>query len=159
MGGVTDWIGEQIGGALDIVDDVLGTEFGPEEQEIDMRNEFKAQQAKLKAELSAQLNSADAKERLKAEARMKELQSANSKEIASMKRDAMRIKNKQDAKHEASLTSLETKETPKFDKKKFIADRKRAIARGPIQPTRNPTNQTRPGSVIKPRTTSERRPQ
>ena len=152
MGG---FIEDVLGDTLDVVDDVLGTEFGPEEQEIDIRNQLKAEQEKLKA----QLNSADAQERLAAEARMKELQSSSDKEIASIRRQAMRSKNKQDQKHATAMANLETKETPKFDKKKFIADRKRAIARGPIQPTRNPTNQTRPGSVIKPRTTSERRPQ
>jgi hypothetical protein len=153
MGGfVEDVFGE----ILNLVDDVAGSEYGPDEQEKKIRAELEKEQGKLRD----QLNSANATERLAAEVRMGEIESSSKKDIATMRAEALVGKQKQDKKHAIAMSNLEKKEAPqKFDRKKFTKARKRAITQGAIMPTRNPVNETRPGSDNKPRTTSERRPQ
>lgn len=120
----------------------VGSAFGIEELDInqqieDAENEARQQIKEERELLHAQLNSANAKERIAAEEKLTALESDNKKQMRKLQRDAIATNREMDAKFKAKQASLTSQEKPtevQFDRKGMLDLRRRAINRPTIGP-------------------------
>ena len=143
------WLRDLVSG----VGEVLGIdELNINQQEEDARNEAIQRMEEERDRLQAQLNSASAEERIAAEKELAKIEESHKKEMVKLQRDAIKASRESDADFEAKQASLltaakKTPTKPKFDRKKILGLRNRAI--------RTPTVGPRPGQgAVIPRPTS-----
>ena len=118
----------------------------------DAENEGRQRIKEERERLQAQLNSASAKERIAAEKHLAAIEESHKQEMVQLQREAIKASRESDADFEAKQASLltaakKTPTKPKFDRKKMLGLRDRAI--------RTPIVSPRPGQgVVIPRPTS-----
>ena len=118
----------------------------------DAENEGRQRIKEERERLQAQLNSASAKERIAAEKHLAAIEESHKQEMVQLQREAIKASRESDADFEAKQASLltaakKTPTKPKFDRKKMLGLRDRAI--------RTPSVGPRPGQgAVIPRPTS-----